>query len=87
VASQAQALRICRAARSLLQRDVAARARVDVSYISLLEAGRRDASEPTLQAILAVLRVQRSTFDALASGSLSPQGALLALLDLVGGEG
>jgi transcriptional regulator with XRE-family HTH domain len=46
-----RAIRICRAARGLTQKDVAVKAGIKPSYISLIEAGKRSPSLTTVENI------------------------------------
>ena len=52
-----KAIRICRAARGLSQKELAASAKVKPSYISLIEAGKRSPSLATLEKIARALSV------------------------------
>ena len=52
-----KAIRICRAARGLSQKELAARAGIKPSYISLIEAEKRSPSLATLQKMATALRV------------------------------
>ena len=61
------AIRIARAARKLSQKDLAAAANVDASYISLLEADRRVPATSTLEAISKVLKIPLHLLILLAS--------------------
>jgi transcriptional regulator with XRE-family HTH domain len=51
------ALKICRAAKSLSLREVAAQSQLSVSYLSLIEAGKRDPSMKIVQAIAQAMQV------------------------------
>lgn len=53
----ARAIRIARAAHGLSQKDLATRAAMDPSYVSLLEAGERQPSARTLQRIARALKI------------------------------
>ena len=63
----AKALRTARAARGLSQKQLAASAELDSSYISLLESGQRTPSTATLEAISKALEVPMYLIMLLAS--------------------
>jgi len=63
----AKALRTARAARGLSQKQLAALADLDSSFISLLESGQRTPSTATLEAISKVLEVPMYIIMLLAS--------------------
>lgn len=54
-----KAIRVIRAARNLSQKQLAEESKLDASYISLVEAGRRDPTGETIQAIAKGLRVPK----------------------------
>ena len=63
----AKALRTARAARGLSQKQLAAQAELDSSFISLLESGQRTPSTATLEAISKALEVPMYLIMLLAS--------------------
>lgn len=62
-----RALRVLRAVRGLQQREVAERANLDQSYVSLLESGKRSAPPETVTELAAALGVPISVFELLAA--------------------
>jgi transcriptional regulator with XRE-family HTH domain len=52
-----KAIKIVRAARGLSQKELAKKAKIDASYVSLLECGRRKPSMDTLELLAQVLDV------------------------------
>ncbi len=62
-----RAIRVARAARELSQEELAHRARLDPSYISVLESGGRVPSGAALEAIAKALRVPLYVLTLLAS--------------------
>jgi len=62
-----RAVRVVRAARNLSQTDLAARAGVDPSYISLIEKGERNPSVSKLHALSRALEVPGALLTLLAS--------------------
>lgn len=62
-----KAIRILRAITGLQQRDLAQKARVDASLISLIEHGKRTPSLTTITRISAALEVPQHLFTLLAS--------------------
>lgn len=80
-----RAIRLLRAARGLQQRDVAQRAGLDASYVSLLEAEKRSASPEAVEAIAMALTVPISVLRLLAAdenelrGIAPPQAQELGL--------
>jgi len=87
----ARAIRIVRAAKGLSQKDLAKRAKIDASYVSLLEAGDRAPSVRTVQKIASALKVPMPVITLLASqkgelrGINQEQAAVLGqyLLDIL----
>jgi transcriptional regulator with XRE-family HTH domain len=63
-----RALRICRAALELNQQDVAKRAGITKSYLSLVEGGKRSPSLATLEKICRAMRVPPHLVMLLAAG-------------------
>ena len=75
-----RAVRIVRSARDLTQKQLAEKADLDPSYISLLEAGKRIPSDETLSLLANALRVPKMLLIFLASEKddlrgLSPEHA------------
>ncbi len=75
-----RAMRIVRTARGWAQKDLAKRADLDASYISVLERGERTPSTRTLQKLAKVLDIPFNLFLLLASdkedlGRISPDVA------------
>jgi transcriptional regulator with XRE-family HTH domain len=62
-----KALRICRALRGLQQDEVAKRANLSTSYVSLIESGRRTPSIHAIRKLSAALRIPESLFSLLAT--------------------
>jgi transcriptional regulator with XRE-family HTH domain len=52
-----QAIREIRKLRGLTQREVADQAAITITYLSLLESGKRGVSDPTLETLAGVLEV------------------------------
>lgn len=50
-------IRLARAAQAISQKKLAARARLDPSYISMIEANRRSPSAPVLESIAGALQI------------------------------
>jgi transcriptional regulator with XRE-family HTH domain len=63
-----RALKICRAAVELSQQDVAKRAGITKSYLSLVEGGKRSPSLATLEKICKAMRVPPHLVMLLAAG-------------------
>lgn len=63
-----RALKICRAAVALSQQDVAKRAGITKSYLSLVEGGKRSPSLATLEKICKAMRVPQHLVMLLAAG-------------------
>ena len=63
-----RALKICRAAVDLSQQDVAKRAGITKSYLSLVEGGKRSPSLATLEKICKAMRVPPHLVMLLAAG-------------------
>lgn len=64
----AKAFRIIRAAFGLKQSELAARMSVSVSQLSLIEAGKRNATEHVIASLTAATKLPRELVDLLASG-------------------
>lgn len=62
-----RAIRVLRAARGLQQRDLAERAGLDPSYVSLIESGKREPSESAIEAIAGALNTPVSLVELLAA--------------------
>ena len=62
-----RAIRVLRAARGLQQRDLARRAGLDPSYVSLIESGKREPSESAIEAIASALKAPVSLVELLAA--------------------
>ena len=62
-----RATRICRAARGVSQSSLASSAGLDPSFLSLIEAGKRQPSTKTVHALAEALRVPAPLFVLLAS--------------------
>jgi transcriptional regulator with XRE-family HTH domain len=69
-----RALRVLRAAKGLQQRDVALRAELDQSYVSLIESGKRKASPEAVAALARALGVPVSVFELLAADDAELRG-------------
>jgi transcriptional regulator with XRE-family HTH domain len=69
-----RALRVLRAAKGLQQRDVALRAELDQSYVSLIESGKRKASPEAISALARALEVPVSIFELLAADDSELRG-------------
>lgn len=63
-----RALKICRAALELTQQDVAKKAYITTSYLSLIESGKRSPSLATLERITKAMRVPTHLVMLLAAG-------------------
>ena len=63
-----RALRICRAALKMSQQDVAKRARITTSYLSLIESGKRVPTLGTLEKVCKALGVPAHLVMLLAAG-------------------
>lgn len=62
-----RAIKLCRTQRNLNQSDLAERANISVSYLSLLERGKRDPNFSTVQDIAAALKIPVSILVFLAA--------------------
>lgn len=63
-----RALRICRAALKMSQQDVARRAQITTSYLSLIESGKREPSLGTLERVCKAMGVPAHLVMLLAAG-------------------
>ena len=89
-----RALKICRAALELTQQDVAKRAHITTSYLSLIEGGKRSPSLPTLERISKAMGVPTHLVMLLAAGPQEIPGperkklgqVSSSLLDLLAGR-
>lgn len=68
------AIKVCRAHRGLTQARLANQAGISLSYLSLLENGKRDATISTLESIAQGLRIPLNLLFFLASDSEELQG-------------
>ena len=88
-----RALKICRAAPKVSQQQVARKARITASYLSLIESGRRIPSLPTLERVCKAMGVPAHLVMLLAAGPGDIPGSqrkrladvALSLLDLLAG--
>lgn len=62
-----RAIRLCRGQRGMNQAEVAERAEISVSYLSLIEHGKRDPNLSTIERIAQALRVPTSVLVFLAA--------------------
>lgn len=69
-----RALRVLRVARGLQQRDVAERAQLDQSYVSLIESGKRAVPAETLEALASALEVPVAVFELLSADDADLRG-------------
>lgn len=89
-----RALKICRAALGLTQQDVAKKARITTSYLSLIEGGKRSPSLATLERISKAMGVPTHLVMLLAAGPQEIPGperkklgeVSKSLLDLLAGR-
>ena len=81
-----KALRIVRTARELTQRDLAARAEMDPSYVSLIEKGHRVPSMKILETLAAALDVPVYLLVLLASDKEELRGITPSQADLLGNQ-
>ncbi|MBZ0111786.1 MAG: helix-turn-helix domain-containing protein [Thermoanaerobaculia bacterium] len=69
-----RALRVLRAIKGLQQRDVAERAKLDQSYVSLIEAGKRSASPEAISTLARALGVSVPVFELLGADDADLKG-------------
>lgn len=69
-----RSIRILRAARGLQQQDLATLARLDASYVSLLESGKRKATPEALTALARALGVSTAILELLGADSSELRG-------------
>lgn len=62
-----KALRIARAATKLQQKEVAKRSKLDTSYVSLIEAGKRTPSIEAVESLSEAFKIPKDLFELLAS--------------------
>ena len=64
-----KAIRIARAMSNLQQKDVAERSKLDSSYVSLIEAGKRKPSAKAIESLSEAFAIPQPLFELLASES------------------
>ena len=62
-----KAVRIARAATKLQQKEVAKRSKLDSSYVSLIEAGKRTPSKEAIESLSEAFEIPKELFELLAS--------------------
>ena len=62
-----KAVRIARAATNLQQKEVAKRSKLDSSYVSLIESGKRTPSKEAIESLSEAFQIPQQLFELLAS--------------------
>lgn len=76
-----RAIKLCRNQKGLTQAELAASASISVSFLSMLEQGKRDASFSSIQAIAEALAIPVSILVFLAAGNDELTGISPELID------